>query len=86
MENIKKMSLELNIEYIKQSDKNNFDHNDYFKKDICLLEEYLKNQISYYNYPFRSNSKTKFNIFTGNFLFRTSFIHKSLCFFLLRTE
>ena len=63
---------------INKNFKNNFDHNDYFKKDVCLLEECLKDQISYYNYPFRSKSKTKFNIFFTPLKFELLIWKKSL--------
>ncbi len=66
------------INGINKNFKNNFDNSDYFKKDICLLEEYLKNQISYYNYPFRSKSKTKFNIFFTPLKFELLIWKKSL--------
>ena len=69
---------------INKNFKNNFDHNDYFKKDVCLLEECLKDQISYYNYSFRSKFKTKYNIFFTPLKFELLIWKKSMIKFRLK--
>lgn len=49
MENVKKMSLELNIEYLKQSDKTDFDHNLFRTNMIKKYPELFKNHESIFN-------------------------------------